>query len=157
MKEGSMPEFVPVEKLKEMIGEDNGTSDWVLIDQDKIQQFADCTDDHQWIHVDIEKAKAGPFGGPIAHGFLTLSHIPVFSASGKYLPEGIQMTVNYGLNKVRFINPVPAGSKVRAKQVISGIEEKSGGRMLMTVTHTIEIEGQERPACIAEALSLFYF
>jgi len=125
MKEGIMPEFVPVEKLKEMIGEDNGTSDWVLIDQDKIQQFADCTDDHQWIHVDIEKAKAGPFGGPIAHGFLTLSLIPFFSASGKYLPEGIRMAVNYGLNKVRFINPVPAGSKVRAKQVISGIEEKS--------------------------------
>ena len=152
-----MPEFIPVEKLKGMIGEDNGTSDWVLIDQDKINRFADCTGDHQWIHVDIEKANQGPFGGPIVHGFLTLSLIPVFSASGKYLPEGITMTVNYGLNKVRFVNPVPAGSKVRSKLVISNIEEKSGGRLLMTVTHTIEVEGHERPACIADALSLFFF
>lgn len=152
-----MSEFVPVEKFKGMIGEDNGTSEWVVIGQDKINQFAECTGDHQWIHVDIEKAKQGPFGGPIAHGFLTLSLIPVFSASGKYFPEGLTMAVNYGLNKVRFINPVPAGSKVRSKQVISNIEEKSGGRLLMTVTHTIEIEGQEKPACIADMLSLFFF
>jgi len=151
-----MAETVSVEKLKTLVGEDNGTSDWVLVDQNKINQFAECTGDHQWIHVDIEKAKAGPFGGPIAHGFLTLSLLPVLSGSGKYFPEGITMAVNYGLNKVRFINPVPAGAKVRSKQVISGVEEKSGGRLLMTVTHTIEIEGQERPACIAEMLSLFY-
>ena len=151
-----MPEFVPVEKLKQMIGQDNGTSEWVLIDQDKINRFADCTGDHQWIHVNIEMAKKGPFGGPIAHGYLTLSHIPALSSSGKYLPAGIKMAINYGLNKVRFINPVPAGSRVRSKMVISNIEEKDGGRILMTTTHTIEIEGQKKPACVAETLSLFY-
>lgn len=152
-----MPEFVPVEKLKQMIGEDNGTSSWVTIGQDMINQFADATGDHQWIHVDIEKAKQGPFGGPVAHGFLTLSLIPVFSGTAKYLPEGISMAVNYGLNKVRFINPVPAGAKVRSKQVITNVEEKSGNRLQMTVTHTIEIEGQEKPACIAEMITLFFF
>ena len=152
-----MPEFVSVEKLKQMIGEDNGTSDWITVDQDKINQFADATGDHQWIHVDIEMAKKGPFGGPIAHGFLTLSLIPVFSAMGKYMPEGITMAVNYGLNKVRFINPVPAGSKIRSKQVISNVEEKSGNRLQMIVTHTIEIEGQEKPACIAEMITMFFF
>lgn len=133
-----------------------GTSDWIQIDQEKINRFADCTGDHQWIHVDVEKAKQGPFGGPIAHGYLTLSLLPVFSASSKYIPEGIKMAVNYGLDKVRFINPVPVGSKVRSKAVLSNVEEKSGGRVLMTVTHTIEIEGQEKPACVAESLSLFY-
>lgn len=152
-----MPEFVPIEKLKQMIGEDNGTSDWVTIDQDMINKFADATGDHQWIHVDIEKAKQGPFGGPIAHGFLTLALIPVFSAMGKYMPEGITMAANYGLNKVRFMNPVPAGAKVRSKQTISNVEEKSGNRLQMTVTHTIEIEGQEKPACIAEMITLFFF
>jgi len=151
-----MPELVPVEKLKEMVGQDNGTSDWVVLDQDTINAFADCTGDHQWIHVNIEMAKKGPFGGPIAHGFLTLSLIPVFSGAGKYLPEGLKMAVNYGLNKVRFINPVPAGSKVRSKMTLTDVEEKSGGRVMMNVTHTIEIEGQEKPACIAEMLSLFY-
>ena len=151
-----MPELVPVEKLKQMIGQDNGTSDWVLVDQDKINRFADATGDHQWIHVNVEMAKKGPFKGPIAHGFLTLSLIPIFSGSGKYLPAGIKMAINYGLNKVRFVNPVPAGSRVRSKMVISAIEEKGPGRILMTVTHTIEIEGQEKPACVAEMLSMFY-
>jgi len=98
-----MPELVSLEKLKSLIGQDNGVSEWLLIDQDRINRFADATQDHQWIHVDIEKAKKGPFGGPIAHGFLTLSLIPVFSESAKYLPEGLKMAVNYGLNKVRFL------------------------------------------------------
>ncbi len=150
-----MFELVPVEKLKTMIGQDNGTSDWVLIDQDKVNLFADATSDHQWIHVDVENAKKGPFGGTIAHGFLILSLTPLFSSSGKYLPEGMKMVLNYGLNKVRFINPVPVGSRVRSKMVLSGVEEKDGGRLLITTTHTIEIEGQEKPACIAEALAMF--
>jgi len=150
-----MFEMVPVEKLKTMIGQDNGTSDWVLIDQAKVNLFADATDDHQWIHVDVENAKKGPFGGTIAHGFLILSLTPLFSSSGKYLPEGMKMVLNYGLNKVRFINPVPVGSRVRSKMVLSGVEEKDGGRLLVTTTHTIEIEGQPKPACIAEALAMF--
>jgi acyl dehydratase len=152
-----MSELVSAEKLKKMVGQENGVSNWVLIDQDRINRFADATDDHQWIHVDIEKAKKGPFGGPIGHGFLTLSLIPIFSKSAKYLPEGMKMGVNYGLNKVRFINPVPVGSEVRSRMVISAVEEKGPGRILMTTTHTIEIKGQDKPACIAEALSMLFF
>ncbi len=152
-----MSELISAEKLKKMIGQENGTSDWVLIDQDRINRFADATEDHQWIHVDIEKAKKGPFGGPIGHGFLTLSLIPIFSKSSKYLPEGLKMGVNYGLNKVRFINPVPVGSQVRSRMVISAVEEKRPGRILMTITHTIEIKGHDKPACIAEALSMLFF
>ena len=140
-----------------MIGQDNGTSDWVLIDQERVNRFADATSDHQWIHVDVEQAKNGPFGGTIAHGFLTLSLIPLFSSSGKYLPEGMKMGVNYGLNKVRFISPVPVGSQVRSRMVISAVEEKEPGRILLTTTHTIEIQGQDKPACVAEALALLFF
>jgi acyl dehydratase len=143
-----MFELVSVEKMKQMIGQDNGTSDWVLIDQERINRFADATDDHQWIHVDVEQAKNGPFGSTIAHGFLTLSLIPLFSSSGK-------MAVNYGLNKVRFIDPVLVGSRVRSRMVISAVEEKEPGRLLITTTHTIEIEGQDKPACVAESLAMF--
>jgi len=150
-----MFEVIPVEKLKTMIGQDNGTSDWVLIDQARVNRFADAADDHQWIHVDVEQAKNGPFGGTIAHGFLTLSLIPLFSSSGKYLPEGMKMVVNYGLNKVRFIAPVSVGSNVRSKMVISGVEEKDPGRLLVTTTHTIEIEGHDKPAFVAEMLVMF--
>lgn len=150
-----MFEMVPVEKLKKMIGQDNGVGDWILIDQERVNRFADATDDHQWIHVDVEQARKGPFGSTIAHGFLILSLIPLFSASGKYLPEGMKMVMNYGLNKVRFISPVHVGSRIRSKMVISGVEEKDPGRLLVTTTHTIEIEGQEKPACIAEMLAMF--
>ena len=150
-----MFEFVPVEKLKTMIGQDNGVSDWVLIDQERVNRFADATDDHQWIHVDVEQAKKGPFGGTIAHGFLTLSLIPLFSSSGKYLPEGMKMVVNYGLNKVRFVAPVLVGSRVRSRMIISAVEEKKPGQLLVTTTHTIEIEGSDKPACIAETLAMF--
>ena len=150
-----MFELVSVEKMKQMIGQDNGTSDWVLIDLERINRFADATDDHQWIHVDVEQAKNGPFGSTIAHGFLTLSLIPLFSSSGKYLPEGMKMAVNYGLNKVRFIDPVLVGSRVRSRMVISAVEEKEPGRLLITTTHTIEIEGQDKPACVAESLAMF--
>jgi acyl dehydratase len=151
-----MPEFVPMEKLKQMIGQENGLSDWVLIDQDRINRFAEVTGQRSWIHVDIDKAKDGPYGGTIGHGDLTLSLIPLFNASAKYLPEGVQMAVNYGLNKVRYLNPVPVDNRVRSRMVITGIEEKQPGRILMTITHTIEIEGQEKPACIAETLTMFF-
>ncbi|MGA2780791.1 MAG: MaoC family dehydratase [Smithella sp.] len=130
-------------------------SDWVLIDQERVNRFAYATDDHQWIHVYVEQAKKGPFGGTIAHGFLTLSLIPLFGSSGKYLPEGMKMVVNYGLNKVRFIAPVLVGSRIRSKMVISGVEEKEPGRILLTTTRTIEIEGQDKPACVAESLAMF--
>ncbi len=151
-----MPERLPLEKFKQLIGQDNGTTDWILIDQERIDRFADVTEDRQWIHVDIEKAKQGPFGVPIAHGFLVLSLTPVFSYAGRYAIEGAKMVVNYGLNKVRFISPVPVGSRVRSKMVISAIEEKKPGQILVTNTHTIEIEGQAKPACVAEALGMFF-
>jgi len=152
-----MPEFVPVEKLKQMVGQENGLSDWVLIDQDRINRFADVTGQRSWIHVDIERAKEGPYGGPIGHGDLTLSLIPLFSTSAKYGPAGVKMAVNYGLNKVRYLNPVPVDARVRSRMVISGVEEKQPGRILMTTTHTVEIEGQEKPACIAETLAMLFF
>jgi len=152
-----MPEFVPVEKLKQMVGQENGLSDWVLIDQDRINRFADVTGQRSWIHVDIERAKEGPYGGPIGHGDLTLSLIPLFSISAEYGPAGVKMAVNYGLNKVRYLNPVPVDARVRSRMVISGVEEKQPGRILMTTTHTVEIEGQEKPACIAETLAMLFF
>jgi len=151
-----MIEVLPLEKIKERIGDEMFVTDWVEIDQDRINKFADCTGDHQWIHVDEEKAKSGPFGKTIAHGYLTLSLIPMFSGAGGVVPEGLKMAINYGANKIRFINPIPVDSKVRDRAVLSNVEEKGGGRILMTTTHTIEIEGQEKPACVAETLSMFF-
>ena len=152
-----MPEYIPLERFKEMVGQENGVTEWVTIDQDRINRFADVTEDWQWIHVDEEKAKNGPFGKTIAHGFLTLSLLSKFSYEAKYAPEGNQDSVNYGLNKVRFLSPVPVGSRVRSRMVISSLEEKGPNQMLMTTTHTIEIEGQDRPACVAEGLGLLFF
>jgi acyl dehydratase len=145
-----------VEKLRSLIGEEVGMSDWFLIDQNRINQFAECTDDHQWIHVDVERAARGPFGRTIAHGFLTLALIPAMSKCIR-LPLDIaqvQMSINYGVNQVRFINPVPVDSKVRSRIVLANVEEKSPGRILLTYRHTIEIEGQDKPACVAEMLGL---
>ncbi len=151
-----MPEYVSLERFKQMVGQENGTTEWVTIDQERINLFADVTEDWQWIHIDEEKAKSGPFGKTIAHGFLTLSLLSKFSYAAKYAPEGIKMSVNYGLNKVRFLSPVPVGSRVRSRMVISALEERGPNQLLMTTTHTIEIEGQDRPACIAEGLGLIF-
>ncbi len=142
--------------LRAWIGREIGTSDWFLIDQHRIDQFADCTDDHQWIHVDAARAASGPFGTTIAHGFLTLSLIPAMSECIQ-LPVDrgqVQMTVNYGLNAVRFIQPVPVNSQVRSRVVLARVEEKSPGRILLTYKHTVEIQGQDKPACVAEMLAL---
>jgi acyl dehydratase len=151
-----MPTLLPLDKYKQLIGQDNGTTDWITIDQDRINRFAQATEDFQWIHVDVEKAQNGPFGTTIAHGFLTLSLTPVFSYAGKYAIEGAKMVINYGLNKVRFISPVAVGSRVRSHMVISAVEEKKPGQILVTNTHTIEIEGQQKPACVAECLGMFF-
>jgi len=147
---------LPLKEFKQLIGQDNGTTDWILIDQERINCFAEVTEDNQWIHVDVEKAKDGPFGTTIAHGLLILSLTPIFSYSGKYKVEGTKMVINYGFNKVRFINPVPAGSRLRSKMVISAVEEKSPTQIKVTNTHTIEIEGQVKPACVAEALGMLF-
>jgi acyl dehydratase len=152
-----MAESISVEEFKAMVGRENGISSWILIDQNRVNRFADATEDHQWIHVDIEKANKGPFGGAIGHGFLTLSLLPAFAESATYAPEGVKMAINYGLNKVRFLNPVPVGSRVRSRMVLTNIAEKDPDRILMTTTHTIEIKGQEKPACIAESLTMLFF
>ena len=135
-------------------------SDWVTIDQSRINLFADATDDHQWIHVDPERASAeSPFKGPIAHGYLTLSLIPALSGSvregGSGYP-GVRMGVNYGLNKVRFPAPVPSGARVRLRQQLKEVSEIPGGLQLVNL-NTIEVEGGEKPCCVAETVSRLYF
>jgi len=151
-----MAKELPLEEIKKLVGTEVYVSGWKKIEQDQINQFADATEDHQWIHVDPERAAKGPFGTTIAHGFLTLSHIPFFSYQGAISPVGAKMSINYGLNKVRFLNPVAVGSKIRDRIVLADVEEQKGGRVLITTTHTIEIEGQEKPACIAESLGLVF-
>jgi acyl dehydratase len=143
--------------MEKFIGKEIFLSDWTQVTQEQINQFADSTKDHQWIHVDPAKAAKGPFGKTIAHGFLTLSHLPFFSYQVPLKFEGAQMSINYGLDKVRFINPVMSGAKIRDRIVLSALEEKPGNRLLVTQTHTIEIEGQDKPACIAEALAMIFF
>ena len=136
--------------LLAMIGQDLGTSPWLEVSQQRIDTFADATDDHQWIHVDVEKAKAGPFGGPIAHGYLTLSLvIPLF---GEILEiEGVRMGVNYGLEKVRFPHPVPVGSKIRLNAKVVSVEDVPGGTQ-STFDFTVEIDGVAKPACVARTV-----
>ena len=146
-----------IKDMQKFIGKEIYLSDWTQITQDQINKFADSTKDHQWIHVDVEKAAKGPFGKTIAHGFLTLSHLPFFSYQVPLKFEGAKMSINYGPDKVRFINPVVSGAKIRDRIVMSALEEKPGDRILMTQTHTIEIEGQDKPACVAQALAMIFF
>lgn len=143
--------FADADQLRAARGEELGTSDWLTITQERINQFADATLDHQWIHTDAERAAAGPFGTTIAHGYLTLSLISALN-SGLYRLEGVRLVINYGLNKVRFPAPVPVGARVRARSVLSDVADIEGGLQL-TVTVTVEIEGQDKPACVAETLS----
>jgi acyl dehydratase len=149
-------EVLPVEKMKERIGDELGLTDWLQMDQDRIEKFADCTLDHQWIHVDKEKAAQGPFGQTIAHGYLTVSLLPHFASDISVVPEGTMMAINYGMNKLRLVNPVKSDAKIRDRIVLSDVVEKEGGRILVTTTHTIEIEGEEKPAMVAEVLSMFF-
>lgn len=145
-----------LQKVKELVGQEVGVSDWMTIDQERINKFAESTEDFQWIHVDADRAAKGPFGKTIAHGFLTLSLIPKLGSCIKLPLEGIrrEMSINYGLNKVRFINPVPVGSRIRDRVTLKNVEEKSPERILFTYSHTIEIEGQDKPACVAENLGM---
>ena len=139
------------------VGEHLGTSEWVLVDQDRINKFAEATGDFQFIHIDEEKAKLTPFGGTIAHGFLTLSLIPMLGAStdGPKI-AGVKMGVNYGGNKVRFLSPVRAGKRIRSHVKLLELEEKRPGQWQQTNEVTIEIEGEEKPALIAEWISQFF-
>jgi acyl dehydratase len=146
---------VTFETLPTLVGTEIGVSDWVQIDQDRINKFADATGDHQWIHLDVERAKKElPGGKTIAHGYLTLSLIP-WLTGGFLKVEGVTRGINYGSNKVRFTNMVPVGSRVRARSKMLSVEPKSGG-MQITNEVTIEIEGQQRPACVAEAIGIVF-
>lgn len=149
-------EVLPVDELKKRVGKEIGVSDWLPIDQKRINAFADATMDYQWIHVDEEAAAKGPFRKTIAHGYLTISLLPYFSSGISVIPEGTMMAINYGMNKLRFVNPVPVNSKIRDRMSLTNVEEKGGGRILVTTTHTIEIEGADKPAAIAETLSMFF-
>jgi len=150
-----MTKTVAFDALPMLAGQETGVSDWVEITQDRINKFADATGDHQWIHVDVERAKNEmPGGKTIAHGYLTLSLIPWLTADFMRI-EGVTRGINYGSDKVRFTNMVPVGSKVRARAKLLSAEPKSGGMQMHTEV-TIEIEGQPRPACIAETISLVF-
>jgi acyl dehydratase len=144
-------------KLRALVGKEIGLSEWFTVDQERVDAFADCTEDRQWIHVDRVKAAKGPLGGTVAHGFLMLSLLPYFLGQSVLLREGPRMAINYGLNRVRFISPVRTGVRVRSRAVLEGVERKGFRRMLATIGNTIELEGAERPAAVAELLVLFVF
>ncbi|MCW2718001.1 MaoC family dehydratase [Pseudonocardia sp.] len=146
--------FNGVDDLRAAVGTQLGSSQWHTVEQGQIDTFADATDDHQWIHVDPEKAKDGPFGTTIAHGFLTLSLLPAL-VKDVYRVDGVKMGINYGLNKVRFTSPLPVGSKVRGNVELVDVADVTGGVQLTTKI-TVEIEGSERPALVAEWLTRQY-
>ncbi|MVW76845.1 MaoC family dehydratase [Pseudomonas xionganensis] len=150
-----MPQ-VPVAELQNYVGKELGRSEWLTIDQDRINQFAECTGDHQFIHVDPEKAKLTPFGTTIAHGFLSLSLVPKLMEGIMVMPQGLKMAVNYGLDSVRFIQPVKVNSKVRLVVTLTDATEKNPGQWLLKAKAVLEIEGSEKPAYIAEPLTLCF-
>ncbi|MEU1501605.1 MaoC family dehydratase [Streptomyces sp. NPDC005732] len=146
--------FATVDELRAAVGEQLGYSDWVEIDQKRIDLFAEATGDHQWIHVDPERAASGPFGTTIAHGYLTLSLLPLFGPQ-LISVEGVQMGVNYGTNKVRFPAPVPVGSRLRATAKVTGVDDVTGG-VQVSVAFTVERDGGDKPVCVAESVSRYY-
>ena len=150
-----MRTFDTLEEFDALVGQAVATSDWVTITQEQVNRFAEATGDHQWIHVDVERAKAGPFGAPIAHGYLTLSLLPVFFGSAMQV-RASRMGVNYGLNRVRFTSPVPVGSRLRAHMTLQACEPIDHGGRQMTWAVTVEREGGEKPVCVAESLVRHY-
>ncbi|SMX98658.1 MaoC family dehydratase [Brevibacterium antiquum] len=141
-----------IDEITSLVGTELGSSEWTTIDQEAINTFADVTDDHQWIHIDEQRAAEGPYGSTIVHGFFTLSLIPKFS-SEIFTIEGVSIRVNYGLNKVRFAQPVPVGSRLRGTVSVNEVIPGDKGTQVI-LKHVIEIEGEERPACIAEVVTL---
>jgi len=146
-----MRTFETIAELAELVGQEVGVSEWITVTQERIELFAEATNDRQWIHLDAERAKAGPFGTTIAHGFLTLSLLPEMGASAFQVRE-TRMGVNYGLNKVRFPAPVPSGSRIRGRFKLIGYEPLDGGAQI-TVQVTMEREGSDKPVCIAESIA----
>ncbi|RZJ07892.1 MAG: MaoC family dehydratase [Rubrivivax sp.] len=147
--------FETLADLRPLIGQTLGHSDWINVDQARVNAFAEATEDRQWIHVDPERAKSGPFGGAIAHGFLTLSLIPYFFGTGFSVTES-RMVLNYGLNKVRFTAPVPVGSRLRAGFKLLAMEDVAAGAVQLTVEVIVEAEGAAKPVCVAESLARHY-
>ncbi|MGN6251961.1 MAG: MaoC family dehydratase [Marmoricola sp.] len=147
-----MRTFSTFEEIEAAAGQEIGTTDWVEITQERVDRFADATGDHQWIHVDVERAQQGPFGGTIAHGYLTLSLVPWLGAQ-VFTLDTPGPKLNYGLNKVRFPNPVLVGSRVRARVSVGSVADVAAGKQL-TLGYVIEIEGQDKPACVAETVVL---
>ncbi len=148
--------IVPKEELENYINKPLEPSEWFKIDQERINHFANATLDHQFIHVDVEKAAQTPFGTTIAHGYLTLSLLPYFTAQGGIAPANIQMAINYGADKIRFLQPVAVNSEVRAHVKLLDVTEKVPGQLLFKTEVTVEIKGQEKPALVAQVLSLFF-
>jgi acyl dehydratase len=149
--------FESLDDVKQCVGQEVAVTDWFTMTQDRIQQFADATLDHQWIHVDVERAKReSPFKTPIAHGFLTLSMLAHFMGQAVGIKSGLRMGVNYGLNKVRFVSPVRVGSNMRARFALQSLKEVDGNGVEALYNATIETEGSERPACVAEWLVRYY-
>jgi len=143
------------ESMPTMVGKELGVSSWVTVDQKMINEFAETTGDKQWIHVDVERAKKySPFGAPIAHGYLTLSLVAAMSYDIGAVPDGVAAAFNYGLDKVRFLTPVKAGQKVRMRTTLVSFDPKGPGQFLMKCSNTVEIEGEDKPALIAETLAM---
>lgn len=145
-----------VDEIRSKVGSEIGVSDWITVDQSRINAFADTTEDHQFIHIDESAAKQTPFGGTIAHGFLSLSLLSRMAADVMLVPETIKIGVNYGFDRVRFLAPVKAGSRVRGRFVLDSAEEKAAGQLLTRHTVTVEIEGEEKPALTAQWLGLLF-
>jgi acyl dehydratase len=149
------PPGYSIDTLERFVGSELGVSDWLEIGQDKIDAFAACTGDHQWIHVDRERARRESlYGTTIAHGYLTLSTIPRFGRQVGLVPPGVKESYNYGSDRVRFMTPVRAGARIRDRIALVSVERRDGGRVLVKSRHTIEIEGGDKPALVAEVLSL---
>ena len=146
----------PLDEIHSKIGQEVGVSSWLAIDQQRIDEFADATEDRQFIHTDPEAAAQTPFGGTIAHGFLSLSMLSRMAAEGMLVPDSIKMAVNYGLDRVRFIKPVRSGKRIRGRFRLDSVEEKAPGQLLLRHTVTVEIEGEEKPALTAEWLGLLF-
>jgi len=145
------------DSLKELVGQELSVTDWFQVTQERIQQFADATLDHQWIHVDVERARReSPFRAPIAHGFLTLSLLPHFMHEGIQIKQGVRMGVNYGLNRVRFVSPVRAGSNIRARIALQSIKDVAPNAVEVIFHATVEVEGSEKPGCVAEWVARYY-
>ena len=150
----AMAETIKVEDFPTLIGKELEPSSWLEITQERVNQFADATNDHQFIHVDPEKAAQTPFGGPIAHGFLSLSLLSFLSEQNLVVPENLAIAINYGSDKIRYLMPVRVGKRIRSRQKVLEVEEKKPGQWLMKTAVTVEIESEETPALIAEILTM---